>query len=59
MPRLYRLCKAGDHRRCHNLAVEIGRHYLDSQITKLIVNERELLRRKIPYIRRLRYPLLG
>ena len=49
--RLYRLCRAGDYRRCHNLAVEIGRHYLDSQITQLIVKtERELLKRKIPYI---------
>ena len=51
LPRLYRLCRAGDYRRCHNLAVEIGRHYLDSQITQLIVKtERELLKRKIPYI---------
>ena len=51
LPRLYKICRSGEYRRCHNLAIEIGRHYLDPQITKLIVQtERQLLKRKIPYI---------
>ncbi len=51
LPQLYRLCRSGQFRRCHDQAIEIGRHYLDPQITKLIAEtERELLRRKIPYI---------
>ena len=51
LPQLYRLCRSGEFRRCHDQAIEIGRHYLDPQITKLIAEtERELLRRKIPYI---------
>jgi len=51
LPGLYKLCRSEQFRRCHDQAVEIGRHYLDPQITKLISEtERELLRRKIPYI---------
>lgn len=51
LPDLYKLCRSGQFRRCHNLAIKIGRHYLDPKITMLITKtERELMRRKIQFI---------